>query len=120
MDSSIATSAMIPEPTIGDERCLLCASSVPGLTRMNKNDLRLLTATVDQAFARKSLIAAIVLLTSLAGDARGQTPGPNAVVKTTTVPLDRPNEQQPRNVKTEWVTHKGREALRVSDAAPPD
>jgi hypothetical protein len=39
----------------------------------------------------KSLIAAIVVLASLAVGARGQTPGPNAAVKTTTVPLDRLN-----------------------------
>ena len=31
----------------------------------------------------KSLIAAIVVLASLAVDVRGQTPGPNAAVKTT-------------------------------------
>jgi hypothetical protein len=68
----------------------------------------------------KSLIAAIVVLASLAVAARGQTPGPNAAVKTTTVPLDRLNEQQARNVKTEWVTYKGRKALRVIDTAPSD
>ena len=68
----------------------------------------------------KSRIAAIVVLASLAVGARGQTPGPNAAVKTTTVPLDRLNEQQARNVKTEWVTDKGRKALRVIDTAPPD
>jgi hypothetical protein len=68
----------------------------------------------------KSLIAAIVVLASLAVGARGQTPGPNAAVKTTTVPLDRLNEQQARNVKTEWVTYKGRKGLRVIDTAPPD
>src|SRR5437879_13475007 len=68
----------------------------------------------------KSLIAAIVVLVSLAVGARGQTPGPNAAVKTTTVPLDRLNEEQARNVKTEWVTYKGRKALRVIDTAPPD
>src|SRR6266496_639187 len=68
----------------------------------------------------KSLIAAIVVLASLAVDARGQTPGPTAAVKTTTIPLDRLDEQQPRNVKTEWVTYKGRKALRVLDTAPPD
>ena len=68
----------------------------------------------------KSRIAAIVVLASLAVGARGQTPGPNAAVKTTTVPLDRLNEQQARNVKTEWVTYKGRKGLRVIDTAPPD
>ena len=68
----------------------------------------------------KSLIAAIVVLASLVLDARGQTPGPNAAVKTPTVPLDRLNEQQVRNVKTEWVTYNGRKALRVIDTAPPD
>src|SRR5215467_2722932 len=36
--------------------------------------------------------------------------------KTTTVPLDNPSEMQPRNVKTEQVTYKGRKALRVADA----
>jgi hypothetical protein len=39
-------------------------------------------------------------------------------VKTTTIPLDNPSEMQPRNVKTEHVTYKGRKALRVTDAAP--
>src|SRR5262247_2936198 len=39
-------------------------------------------------------------------------------VKTTTIPLDAPSEMQPRNVKTEQVTYKGRKALRVTDDAP--
>ena len=39
-------------------------------------------------------------------------------VKPTTIPLDNPNEMQPRNVKTEQVTYNGRKALRVTDAAP--
>jgi hypothetical protein len=39
--------------------------------------------------------------------------------KTTTVPLDNPSELQPRNVKMEQVTYKGRKALRATDAAPP-
>jgi hypothetical protein len=39
-------------------------------------------------------------------------------VKTTTIPLDNLNELQPRNVKMEQVTYKGRKALRVTDAAP--
>jgi hypothetical protein len=52
--------------------------------------------------------------------AADENSGPNAAVKTTTVPLDRLNEQQVRNVKTEWVTYNGRKALRVIDAAPPD
>ena len=39
-------------------------------------------------------------------------------VKTTDIPLDNPGEMQPRNVKTEQVTYKGRKALRVTDAAP--
>lgn len=38
-------------------------------------------------------------------------------VKTTTIPLDNPSEMQPRNVKTEQVSYKGRKALRVTDAA---
>src|ERR1043166_1604376 len=63
----------------------------------------------------KSLIAVIVVLASLAVDTRGQT-----TLKTTTVHLDRLNEQQARNVKTEWVTYKGRKALRVIDTAPTD
>ena len=41
-------------------------------------------------------------------------------VRTTTIPLDNLNEMQPRNVKTEEVTYKGRKALRVTDAAPPN
>src|SRR4029434_10789075 len=39
-------------------------------------------------------------------------------IRTTTIPLDNPNELQPRNVKMEQVTYKGRKALRVTDAAP--
>jgi len=39
-------------------------------------------------------------------------------VKTTSIPLDNPSEMQPRNVKSEQVTYKGRKALRVTDAAP--
>ena len=39
-------------------------------------------------------------------------------VKTRTIPLDNLNEMQPRNVKTEQVTYKGRKALRVTDTAP--
>jgi hypothetical protein len=38
-------------------------------------------------------------------------------VKTTTIALDNPSEMQPRNVKVEQVTYKGRKALRVTDAA---
>lgn len=38
-------------------------------------------------------------------------------VKTTTIPLDNPNEMQSRNVKAERVTYKGRAALRVTDTA---
>src|SRR6185436_16080115 len=34
------------------------------------------------------------------------------------IPLDNLNEMQLRNVKAECVTHKGRKALAVSDAAP--
>jgi len=41
-------------------------------------------------------------------------------VKKTTIPLDNPSEIQPRNVKTEVVTYKGRKALRVTDTAPSD
>lgn len=39
-------------------------------------------------------------------------------VEPTNIPLDNPSEMQPRNVKTEQVTYKGRKALRVTDAAP--
>ena len=38
--------------------------------------------------------------------------------KTITIPLDNLNEMDPRNVKMEQVTYKGRKALRASDAAP--
>lgn len=41
-------------------------------------------------------------------------------VKPTAIPLDNLSEMQPRNVKTEQVTYKGRKALRVTDAAPPN
>ena len=37
--------------------------------------------------------------------------------KTITIPLDNLNEMDPRNVKMEQVTYKGRKALRASDAA---
>ena len=40
--------------------------------------------------------------------------------KTITIPLDNLNEMDPRNVKMEQVTYKGRKALRASDAAPAD
>jgi hypothetical protein len=40
-------------------------------------------------------------------------------IKPTTIPLDNPSELQPRNVKMEQVTYKGRKALRATDAAPP-
>ncbi len=39
-------------------------------------------------------------------------------VKPTTIPLDNPSEMQPRNVKMERVTYKGRKALRVTGVAP--
>ena len=39
-------------------------------------------------------------------------------VKTTAIRLDNPSEMQPRNVKTEQVSYKGRKALRATDAAP--
>ena len=68
----------------------------------------------------KSLIGTIAVLAYLAIGALAQTPGPNAAIRTTTIPLNRLDEQQPRNVKTELVTYKGRKALRVIDAAPPD
>jgi predicted TIM-barrel fold metal-dependent hydrolase len=38
-------------------------------------------------------------------------------VRHTTIPLD-DLKMQPSNVKTEWVTYKGRKALRVTDIAP--
>jgi hypothetical protein len=41
-------------------------------------------------------------------------------VMTRTIPLDAPSDIQSRNVKTEWVTYKGRGALRVSDTAQPN
>src|SRR5215472_16519197 len=40
--------------------------------------------------------------------------------KTVIIPLDKPNEQQPLNVKTEVETYKGLKSLRVVDAAPSD
>jgi hypothetical protein len=39
-------------------------------------------------------------------------------LKIGTIPLDALDEMQYRNVKTEWVTYKGRAALRVTDTAP--
>jgi len=39
-------------------------------------------------------------------------------VKKAIISLDNPSEMQPRNVKMEQVTYKGRKALRVTDAAP--
>lgn len=41
-----------------------------------------------------------------------------AQVKPVTIPLDNPSDLQPRNVKTEIITYKGKKALQVSDAAP--
>ena len=40
-------------------------------------------------------------------------------VNSKTIPLTALNDMQSRNVKTERVTYKGKEALRVTDAAPP-
>jgi len=40
-------------------------------------------------------------------------------VNSKTLPLNALNEMQSRNVKTERVTYKGKEALRVTDTAPP-
>src|SRR5262249_19186896 len=51
------------------------------------------------------------------------TVGPGAgftQVRTTTIALDNLKEMQPRNVKMEEVIYKGRKALRVTDAAPPN
>src|SRR5262249_21718566 len=41
-------------------------------------------------------------------------------VRTTTIQVDDLKQMQPRNVKVEQVTYKGRKALRVTDAAPPN
>src|SRR3981189_2560801 len=68
----------------------------------------------------KSLIAFVVVLVLLLLGVHGQPQGPNAAVKTTTVPLDRVNEQQARNVNAEGRCYKGRPGLRVIDSAPPD
>src|SRR5262245_40106563 len=54
------------------------------------------------------LLAAVAALSAGAGLPQG---------KTMTIPLDNPSEMQPRNVKMEQVTYKGRKALRVTDAA---
>jgi hypothetical protein len=40
--------------------------------------------------------------------------------RTITIPLDNPSEMQPRNVKTEQVTYKGKKALRATDAGLAD
>lgn len=37
-----------------------------------------------------------------------------------TIPLDKPAQMKPRNVKTEAANYQGRQALRVTDAAPPN
>jgi hypothetical protein len=60
----------------------------------------------------KFLLVAVAALAYLAIGAPGQTLGLKAAAKTTAIPLDRLDEQQRRNVKTEWVTYKGRKALR--------
>lgn len=67
----------------------------------------------------KFLLAGLAVLAHLAVSALGQ-PGQNAAAEATIIPLDRLNKQQPRNVKTKWVTYKGQKALRVIDTAPPD
>jgi len=61
----------------------------------------------------KSLIAGIVVLASLAVGARGQTPGPNAAVKTTTVPLDR-LRQKLLNSRVEELSGRAEMVLRSS------
>ena len=40
--------------------------------------------------------------------------------KTITIPLDNLNEMDPRNVKMEQVTYKGRKALRATDVGLPN
>jgi hypothetical protein len=60
------------------------------------------------------LLAAVAALSAGAGLPQGKTPQG----KTMTIALNNPSEMQPRNVKMEQVTYKGRKALRVTDAAP--
>src|SRR5712692_3664215 len=59
---------------------------------------------------KQPLFVLIVVLTLALGTGFTQ-------VKTGTIPLD-DLKLQPSNVKTEWVTYKGRRALRVTDIAP--
>lgn|SRR5262245_1597784 len=53
------------------------------------------------------MLVAVVALTLSLGGTQNKT----------TIVLDNFNEMQPRNVKTEQVTYKGRKALRVTDEA---
>ena len=64
------------------------------------------------AAANVPLLAALVFFL-------GAAPGLTQV-RTRTVPLGNPDELKSLNVKTEVVTYKGRRALRVADAAPPN
>jgi hypothetical protein len=57
----------------------------------------------------------LAILVCFLGAASGLTQ-----VKTSTIPLDDLNELKSRNVKTEKVTYKGHQALRVADAAAAD
>ena len=73
------------------------------------------TNSTEQCFGPKLIRPPVVLLivTSLSALATGFPQ-----VTSRSIPLDAPADMQSRNVKTERVAYKGRDALRVTDSAP--
>ena len=65
----------------------------------------------ERMLTKQPIFLLIAVLTLAGGTAFTQ-------VKPTTISLNNLSEMQPRNVKMEQVTYKGRKALRVTDAAP--
>lgn len=73
------------------------------------------TGIVRRAAPWRARAAASVLFPAALVFLLGAAPG-LAQVGTRTVPLDKPGELKPRNVKTEVVDYRGRRALLVADA----
>src|SRR5215510_754896 len=67
----------------------------------------------DHRMMKQPIFVLIAFLTLTVGEGLSQ-------VKPTTISLADPSGMQPRNVKIEQVTYKGRKALRVTDTAPPN
>ena len=61
-----------------------------------------------------------IAIASIVGITVGIVFGQKATPKVMTFPLDRLELEDPRNVKTEVVTFRGKKALRVTDTTPVD